>query len=39
MNLNSYATECHANNAKWWFDVDTRAPLKRNKGELLCLIH
>lgn len=38
MNLNNYAAMCHFANAKWWQDVDTGAPLKRNKGELLMLI-
>lgn len=38
MNLNDYAAECHENNIKWWEDIDTGAPLKRNKGELLMLI-
>lgn len=39
MNLNDYAAECHRNNIKWWQDLDTGEPLKRNKGELLALIH
>ena len=39
MNLNDYATKCHAANAKWWQNIDTGEPLTRNKGELLCLIH
>lgn len=36
------ATEhCHqaAVAGGWWHDLDTGEPLKRNKGELLCLIH
>ena|ERR1700749_1176040 len=37
--LNQYAEECHAANAQWWHDPATGAPLQRNKGELLCLIH
>lgn len=39
MNLNEYATQCHEDNIKWWQDMDTGAILKRNKGELLALIH
>ncbi len=39
MNLNEYATIVHAANAKWWQDVETGQPIKRNKGELLALIH
>jgi NTP pyrophosphatase (non-canonical NTP hydrolase) len=35
--LNTYAAECHADNAKWWEREDgTR--IERNKGELLMLI-
>lgn len=32
---------CHglAVQAGWWSDLKTGEPLKRNKGELLCLIH
>lgn len=37
--LNEYARICHAANIKWWQDMTTGAPLERNKGELLCLIH
>lgn len=39
MDLNEYAKECHAANAKWWQDIDTGKRIERNKGELLCLIH
>ena len=39
MDLNTYAAECHAANMKWWRDINTGAPIERNKGELLCLIH
>lgn len=39
MNLNEYANEVHAANIKWWQDIDTGLPIKRNKGELLALIH
>lgn len=32
---------CHglAHQAGWWTDINTGKPLKRNKGEMLCLIH
>lgn len=36
--LNEYAALCHEDNIKWWQDLDTKQPLKRNKGELLMLI-
>lgn len=39
MNLNALAANVHIANAKWWQDVNTGQPLKRNKGELLALIH
>ena len=39
MNLNDYSKACHTANAKWWQDVQTGLPVKRNKGELLALIH
>lgn len=39
MNLNAYAQQCHADNIKWWQDMQTGAPLNRNKGELLALVH
>lgn len=39
MDLNQYATQCHADNEKWWIDIRTGERLNRNKGELLCLIH
>jgi len=38
-NLNALATLVHAANIKWWQDTETGQPLKRNKGELLALIH
>jgi hypothetical protein len=38
-NLNVLANQIHAANQKWWMDLDTGVPIKRNKGELLCLIH
>lgn len=39
MNLNELAQTVHAANIKWWQDMESGAPLKRNKGELLALIH
>jgi len=32
---------CHglSSEAGWWNDLETDEPLKRNKGEMLCLIH
>lgn len=39
MNLTELSKTVHAANAKWWQDIDTGAPIKRNRGELLCLIH
>lgn len=39
MNLNELSKAVHAANSKWWQDIDTGAPLARNKGELLALIH
>lgn len=39
MNLNELSRTVHAANIKWWQDPHTGEPLKRNKGELLALIH
>lgn len=39
MNLNDYASICHAANDTWWRDIHTGERIDRNKGELLCLIH
>lgn len=39
MDLNELSKVVHAANIKWWQDMETGEPLKRNKGELLCLIH
>lgn len=36
--LNNLAAQIHALNHKWWHDKNG-APIERNKGELLCLIH
>lgn len=37
-NLNELAKIVHAANIKWWQNLDTKEPIKRNKGELLMLI-
>lgn len=39
MNLNDLSQRVHAANIKWWQNPETGEPIKRNKGELLCLIH
>jgi hypothetical protein len=39
MTLNDYTKQCHAANMKWWQNIDTGEPIKRNKGELLALVH
>lgn len=39
MNLNDFSKLCHSANQKWWQNIDTGEPIKRNKGELLALIH
>lgn len=39
MNLNELSKQVHAANIKWWQDTRTGLPIKRNKGELLALIH
>ena len=39
MNLNELSKTIHAANAKWWQGIETGQPIKRNKGELLALIH
>lgn len=38
MNLNLEAARVHAANAKWWCDLKTGAPIKRNVGELMMLV-
>lgn len=38
MTFNQLAAECHANNHKWWHDLETGERLERNKGELLMLV-
>ena len=37
--LNRLAILCRAANDTWWRDPKTQEPIKRNKGELLALIH
>jgi len=37
--INILAAKVHEANAKWWVDLNTGQPLKRNVGELLCLVH
>lgn len=39
MTFTALSKRVHAANEKWWQDIDTGAPIKRNKGELLALIH
>lgn len=39
MSLNDFARLCHKDNAKWWHDLYTGEPLKRNKAELIALMH
>lgn len=39
MDLHKLSKVVHAANAKWWQNIDTGEPIKRNKGELLALIH
>ena len=30
---------CHGAAKQWWLDINTGEPLKRNIGEMLCLVH
>lgn len=39
MNLTDLSKQVHAANIKWWQDPATGLPIKRNRGELLALIH
>lgn len=39
MNLTELSKQVHAANIKWWQDPTTGLPIKRNRGELLALIH
>jgi len=36
--INKLAQEVHAANKKWWVDLESGAPLKRNKAEMMMLI-
>jgi NTP pyrophosphatase (non-canonical NTP hydrolase) len=36
--INHLAREVHHANAKWWVDLETGEPLKRNKAEMMMLI-
>lgn len=38
-NLNALSKLVHAANIKWWQNPDSGAPIKRNKAELICLMH
>ena len=39
--INELQNHIHEQNVKagWWSDISTGEPLKRNVGELLCLVH
>ena len=37
-NLNDYSNEVHEANVRWWVDLQTGEPVKRNVGELLMLV-
>lgn len=39
MNLNDYANQVHKANKKWWRCLRTGKPIKRNKAEMIALIH
>jgi hypothetical protein len=39
MSLDELAKRVHKANEKWWQDPATGQPIKRNRGELLALIH
>jgi len=39
MTLTELSKKVHEANEKWWQDPATQQPIKRNKGELLALIH
>lgn len=38
LSLNDLARYVHEQNKRWWVDINTGAPLKRNRGELLMLV-
>lgn len=37
--LNVLADLCHRENKTWWLDPETGEKLKRNKGEMIALMH
>lgn len=37
--INIIATEIHAANSSWWKDPVTGQPIRRNRGEMIALIH
>lgn len=37
--VNALAAEVHRQNEKWWRDLETGKPIKRNVGELIALMH
>lgn len=37
--LNEMSAVCHEANKQWWVHVKTGKPIKRNKGELIALMH
>lgn len=37
--INNLAKQVHSQNKLWWTDIRTGDPLKRNVGEMLCLVH
>jgi hypothetical protein len=39
VNLTELSKRVHQANIKWWQDPATQQPIKRNKGELLALVH
>ena len=39
MDLTALSKVVHKANIKWWQNIETGEPIKRNKGELLALIH
>jgi len=39
MTLNELAKTVHEANTKWWISIEDGTPLKRNKGELIALMH
>jgi hypothetical protein len=39
MTLNELSKAVHIANSKWWHDIHSGLPIKRNKGEMLALIH